>query len=145
MRVETESGCPDPQGVLSRGVRRGLVWGIYGVITTDDQSACGTHLVIYRGRLGRQMNNQLRRAIVFVIVDKIDFVKNILALFILKEYGSREHNVVDVIWDFFHVSFILAVSVGVGCVCMRVSVCERDIELEEDIHVCIIFIVDKHK
>lgn len=86
-----------------------------------------------------------RRAIVFVIVDKIDFVINILALFILKEYRSREHTAVDVIWDFFHVSFILAVSVGVGCVCMRVSVCERDIELEEDIHVCIIFIVDKHK
>lgn len=78
-------------------------------------------------------------------MDKIDFVKNILVLFILKEYGLCEYNVVDVIWDFFYVFFILVVFVGVGCVCMCVFVCERDIELEEDIYVCIIFIVDKYK
>lgn len=75
-RGDREGGArtPSKQGVLSRGVRRGPVRETYGVLTSDGQSACGTHLIIYRGRLGRQMDSQLRHIIVFVMIDNIDFV-----------------------------------------------------------------------
>lgn len=55
------------------------------------QSLCGTHLVIYWGRLGRQMDGQLRYATVFVMIDNVDFVIDISSSFTLEYYLTLEH------------------------------------------------------